>query len=281
MTKTDAHVHFFSHRFFELLNGGAAIPGFTMPPADPAELAAQWIAELDRHAVARAALIASHPADLDSVFAARTAFPERFWASGMVNPLVEGAVEPARRLDLICLFPALHQFSLADPRVEELIATARRPVFVHCGKLSVGVRAKLGLPSEFNSPEAHPDRVRPLAERYPELPFILPHFGAGLFTEALALARACPNVCFDTSSTNSWIAEAGLTLEQVLAQSFETLGPERLLFGTDSSFFPRGWHHAIFDRQQAALAALGASAADTAAFFGGNLVRILGENNRP
>jgi hypothetical protein len=33
----------------------------------------------------------------------------------------------------------------------------------------------------------------------------------------------------------------------------KTDGPERLLFGTDSSFFPRGWHRAIYETQVNAL----------------------------
>ena len=279
MIRTDAHIHFFSHRFFSLL-GADSVPGFTMPPADPAELAAHWIAELDRHQVPRAAIIASHPADLDSVFAARDAFPDRFVAAGMINPAASN-LDSASRLDLLCLFPALHNFSLSDPRTLELLAAARRPVFIHCGRLSIGVRAKLGLPAEFNSPEAHPDRVRPLAERFPDLPFLLPHFGAGLFDEALALAAACPNVHFDTSSTNSWIAAAGLTLAHVFARSLDVLGPTRLLFGTDSSFFPRGWHRAVFDQQLAALEQAQVSLADQQLIFHGNFARIFAEKNRP
>lgn len=276
---TDAHVHFFSRRFFALL-GASEIEGWRMPPEDPVALAAEWVAEFDRHGVSRAVLIASHPGDLASVFAARAAYPERLWAAGMVNPAIEGIAEKAAELDLICLFPAMHQFSLEDARVRELIAAARRPVFVHCGKLSVGVRAKLGLPAVFDSPEAHPDRVRALADRFPETVFILPHFGSGLFEEALAVARDCPRVHFDTSSTNSWIASAGLSLARVFERSLEVVGPQRLLFGTDSSFFPRGWHRAVYEQQVAALEELGCPAEDQALILGGNLTRIFNENNR-
>jgi predicted TIM-barrel fold metal-dependent hydrolase len=53
-------------------------------------------------------------------------------------------------------------------------------------------------------------------------------------------------------------------------------GPERLLFGTDSSFFPRGWHRAIYNQQRAALADIGASAAQQAEIFGGNFERLFG-----
>ena len=59
----DAHTHFFSHRFFETLikqsprlsaesnaiGRAAGMTGWMMPPPDPAELAAIWTAEFDRH----------------------------------------------------------------------------------------------------------------------------------------------------------------------------------------------------------------------------------------
>jgi predicted TIM-barrel fold metal-dependent hydrolase len=44
-----------------------------------------------------------------------------------------------------------------------------------------------------------------------------------------------------------------LTLADVFRQALAVAGPERLLFGTDSSFFPRGWNRAVYDAQAAAL----------------------------
>jgi hypothetical protein len=47
------------------------------------------------------------------------------------------------------------------------------------------------------------------------------------------------------------------------------------LFGTDSSFFPRGWHHQIFEDQAKAVYELNASLTDARSIFGENLLRIL------
>ena len=44
----------------------------------------------------------------------------------------------------------------------------------------------------------------------------------------------------------------GLTLDAVFRQALAVAGPDRLLFGTDSSFFPRGWQQPIHDAQVAA-----------------------------
>jgi len=67
----DAHVHFFSHTFFASLAAQKGIPldevssllGWQIPAADPAGLADQWIKELDRYGVQRAAIIARNAGD--------------------------------------------------------------------------------------------------------------------------------------------------------------------------------------------------------------------------
>ena len=74
------------------------------------------------------------------------------------------------------------------------------------------------------------------------------------------LADLCPNVLFDTSSSNGWIKYLpGLTLEAVFKQALAVLGPDRLLFGSDSSFFPRGWVRDVHAQQSSALDTLGVS----------------------
>jgi len=280
----DAHVHFFSHRFFELLakqKDGLSLEqmgttlGWDMPPADPQELARRWAAELDRCQVAGAALIASLPGDEASVEAAVASIPHRFHGYFMVNPLAT----PAPRVGVPCLFPAMHRYSLHDPAVirllDELAVTVNPVVFVHCGVLSVGIRDKLGLPSPFDMRFSNPVDVHHLAKRYPKIRFILPHFGAGYLREALMLCDLCPNVYLDTSSSNKWMRFEGLTLETVFGRALDVAGPARLLFGTDSSFFPRGWHKPVFDAQVDALSRIGISQLDAHSIFGGNLRRLL------
>ena len=67
-----------------------------------------------------------------------------------------------------------------------------------------------------------------------------------------------PNVYLDTSSTNRWMAyHPSLTLRDVFRQALDVAGPDRLLFGSDSSFFPRGWNRQIYDAQATALAPRG------------------------
>jgi len=281
---SDAHVHFFSRRFFESLATQAAQAshaiasalGWELPPADPVELGSRWAGELDAHGLECAALIASLPGDESSVTAAAAKRPDRFFAYAMVDPLAENPPSLAG-LHALCFFPAMHRYFMHDPRVEVLLEKAAGQgslVFVHCGVLTVGVRKKLGLPSLFDMRYSNPIDLHATALRHPNVNFVVPHFGAGYFREALMLSDLCPNVYLDTSSSNHWMQYEGLDLKTVFRRALDIAGPSRLLFGTDSSFFPRGWNAGVFEQQTRALADLGISSADARLVLGGNLRRL-------
>lgn len=297
----DAHCHFFSSRFIELLtqsltdlpaSGRAAAVAARLgwnDPGPPEQLADRWVEELDRHSVSRAALIASIPGDEASVAAAVARHPARFVGFFMFNP---AAPDAAQRLDrafgelnlrCACLFPAMHRYRLEDDVVSPVFEAAARhgaAVFVHCGVLTVGVRGRLGLPSPFDWRLGDPLAVALRASAFPSVPVLIPHFGAGFLREALMAASQCRNVYLDTSSSNGWMKYyPGLALDAVFRQALAAAGPEQLLFGTDSSFFPRGWQKGILDQQQVALDATGLSPAERALIMGDNFDRLfpLGE----
>jgi len=281
----DAHCHFFSTPFFAPLGGETALARLGWDAPGTAEaLADRWVAELDRHQVSRAALIASMPGDAASVATAVSRHRERFVGFFMVDPTQPDAAAKAAEaiaggLRAICLFPAMHRYSIQDDRAMRLFDVAAAApgtaVFVHCGVLSVGVRKKLGLSSPFDIRFGNPLDLHAVALRHSQVPIIIPHFGAGLFREALMVADLCPNILLDTSSSNGWIKyQAGLTLSAVFRQALAVAGPERLLFGTDSSFFPRGWVGDVYEQQSSALDDIGASSAVRARIFGENFDRI-------
>ena len=255
-------------------------------PSSPEELAQAWKTELDEYSVAKAALIASIPGDEHSVAAAVHLYPDRFWGYFMADPTASDCVARVERylakgLRGVCLFPAMHRYPVSDPRVRPILeAVAKTPgaiVFVHCGVLTVGVRNKLGLPSRFDMRYSNPIDLQAVAAEFPRVNFVIPHFGAGYFREALMLCDLCPNVYLDTSSSNSWIKfQSGpLDLDGVFRTALQVAGPSRLLFGTDSSFFPRGWHADIFHGQVHNLAQLEISPEHAALILGGNLERLL------
>jgi len=286
----DAHCHFFSSRFLELLApdaGGAEALAARLewePPGTATDLGDRWAVELDRHEVSRAALIASIPGDAVSVAEAVAHHPHRFVGFFMHNPAAasaDAALERAlKELHMrgVCLFPAMHGYRLDDEAVERVFkaaATHGAAVFVHCGVLTVGVRQKLGLPSRFDLRLGDPLALARMAVGFPQVPVIVPHFGAGFFRESLIAADQCPTIHFDTSSSNSWIRfHSGLTLESVFGSTIAVVGPSRLLFGTDSSFFPRGWQKGIYEQHLRAMTAAGISADDRTLILGANFDRL-------
>lgn len=292
----DIHCHFFSSRFLELLTkdvaslpkeGRAAVVSAQLGWDDPGSadaLADRWVAELDRHGVSRAALIASIPGDEESVAAAVRRHPSRLVGFFMFNPVPADASERLSRalgdmgLKGVCLFPAMHRYRLDDDRVGHVFESAAKHkavVFAHCGALTVGVRKKLGLRSPFDWRLGDPLALATTANAFPSVPVIVPHFGAGFFREALMAADQCPSIHLDTSSSNGWIRyHPGLSLDAVFSQALAVAGPDRLLFGTDSSFFPRGWQKPVYEAQVAALAAARAPADVRSKVLGGNFDRL-------
>ncbi|HXJ38460.1 MAG TPA: amidohydrolase family protein, partial [Bryobacteraceae bacterium] len=288
----DAHVHFFSPAFFKSLAEQkndefvANLLGWE-EPTSPEALAYRWAGELDRHNIARAMLIASVPNDTHSVGAAIRKYPERFSAVYMTNPLLPSpdirlqAAFEEDEVSGIFLFPAMHHYSMHDPKVRTLIQVAGSHagaiVYVHCGVLSLGFRKKLGLPSAFDMRYSNPIDLHEVAASFPRVNFVIPHFGAGYLREALMVADLCPNVYLDTSSSNSWTKylPEGVDLEGAFRRALDVIGPKRLLFGSDSSFFPRGWVKGVFDAQTAALSKIGISAEAAGDIFGGNMRRLI------
>jgi uncharacterized protein len=291
---SDAHIHFFSHRFFATLaeqkkapvDSLAPLLGWQLPAEDPKTLADTWVQELDRHGVSKAALIASVPGDQESVIAAVRAFPQRFYGYMMVNPVAPSPAADVERavasghIHGLCFFPAMHRYSIQDDRATALLdllaGHPRAIAFVHCGVLSVGVRKKLSLPSPFDMRFSNPIDVHAVALRYPQVRFVIPHFGAGYLREALMLCDLCPNVYLDTSSSNSWMRydESHLDLRAVFRRALDVAGPKRLFFGTDSSYFPRGWNRDIFEAQTKALYEIGITEETARLIFHENLMQL-------
>jgi predicted TIM-barrel fold metal-dependent hydrolase len=289
----DAHLHFFSPAFFKSLaeqknnEPVAGLLGWDEPTSSEA-LATRWAEELDRNQIQRAMLIASIPNDTESVGAAIETLPDRFSAVYMANPLLpsadirfQGACRE-NQVSGVFLFPAMHHYSLQDDRVcalLQVIAGHTNPVvYVHCGVLSVGFRKKLGLASHFDMRYSNPVDLHSLAMRFTRVSFVIPHFGAGFFREALMVADQCPNVYLDTSSSNTWLRyqTGNMDLSAAFRQALAVLGPGRLLFGSDSSWFPRGYVRKIFDNQVEILRQLNVDAVAAQDILGGNLRRILG-----
>ncbi|MCC7015129.1 MAG: amidohydrolase [Planctomycetes bacterium] len=298
MGLVDFHLHLFSRAYFEALAAQSTQPGgiderlarvaerarIELPSQDLGAHVARWIAEFDRHGVEHAAVFASAPEEANAVADAAVLAKGRITPFALVNPRSEGAATRVRALLAnkgfrgVLLFPALHHYDISAPECRELLAVLeeqRAIAYVHCGILIVKVRDLLELPRATDLRFASPLNLIPAANAFPNVRFVVPHFGAGYFRETLIAGAQCPNVFVDTSSTNSWIATqpVKLTLRDVFERTLSVFGPERILFGTDSNTFPSGWRAERLIEQRAIVELLAAPAAE--AIFCSNARRLL------
>jgi uncharacterized protein len=299
----DAHAHFFSHQFFQTfarlaqhnlptetpLTAVAERLGVEIPPDDPTHLAHRWVNEMEKYGIDQLVMFTSVPGDHLSVATAVRTFPERIIGYLMLDPTQPNAPELLREgvqrygLKGVTLFPAMHHFHAYDERIYPLYQTAtdlKIPVFVHFGVLKVSIRDKLGLPNIFDLRYADPIDLHKAAIDFPSLNFIIPHFGCGYFREALMLGAQAPNVYVDTSSSNTWLTymPSPLDLKTVFEKTLQVFGPQRLLFGTDSNVFPRGWRQDILRQQMEVLRELQTTPEAAGQILGGNIARLLGHS---
>ena len=89
----------------------------------------------------------------------------------------------------------------------EICSKHRAPVLFHTG----------------TPPYSQPFQVMEQARRFPDVPFIIGHFGKIMFLDAVRSAELCPNVYLETSGAQ--VADITFALERI--------GSDRILFGTD------------------------------------------------
>ncbi len=295
----DFHSHFFSRVFFETLAAGSPLPGsvdvrlervakrtgLELPARELQAHLKRWLGQLTTYGVSHLVSFASVPEEADTVLTAAQQAKGLLTPFAVVNPRAPEAAARARQLlergfKGLLFFPAMHRYALGGPEAAEVLAVVDEHagvVVVHCGVLQVKLRDLLDLPRAFDVALANPLALIPVADAFPAVRFVIPHFGAGFLRETLMAGAMCSNVMVDTSSSNGWMAvqPQRTSLVDVFERTLAVFGAKRVLFGTDSSTFPRGWRHDLYMAQREALGAIGAGADDRALIFGENAARVL------
>jgi uncharacterized protein len=207
--------------------------------------------------------------------------PDVFVGFAHHDPFIEGAPEElVRAVEILglkgykILAPVVER-RLDDPVLDPLWKTAEKyklPVLIHFGIQGGG--GGIG-----NAVNMNPLVIHDVAKGFPDISFIIPHFGCGYTRELLQLAWACPNVYVDTTGTNDWIRwmPYPITIPNLFRMFVETVGPERIIFGTDSNSFPRGFAYANFVVQWQACMDIGLKSTELQSIFHDNAARLINQ----
>ena len=188
--------------------------------------------------------------------------------------LLEDAIVNKGLRGMKILGPQLNR-PLDSKELWPLWETAERhniPILFHFGIMG----AAGGISHHIN---ISPAIIHDVAKAFPRVKFIVPHFGCGQLEDTFMLCWVCPNVCIDTSGSNQWTRwmPYKITVKDLLSRYYETIGPERIIFGTDGSWFPRGFVMKYFDAQIRDCFELGFKDEDVNLIFSGNIERIWSE----
>lgn len=246
----DAHVHLFSVGLFEeyIEKDPTANARFreavkqrrfgrrndVLPELSPSEMACWYAERLERAGVAKALVVSVIPDSqwTRDFLAAAKGHVQALCYIDPRDPNAPGLLEREMAAGFrgVKLLPVNRCYRLSDP--------ACRPFFEKAAELEANLIVHYGVSVDPGADlrYADPLDLSPVARDFPEVTFVIAHFGAGWFEEVLKLAYARENVCVDSSGTNNWrdFMPYELTLEDIFRRSIGALGARRVLFGTDS-----------------------------------------------
>jgi predicted TIM-barrel fold metal-dependent hydrolase len=158
---------------------------------------------------------------------------------------------------------------------------AAYPVWEMCAELDIPVLIHFGIQGAGGGIAWHeninPLKLHNVAKDFPDVNFVIPHFGCAWIRETLQLCWARRNVSIDTSGSNQWVrwVDGDWTVKKLFRKYMETIGPERIIFGSDSSYFPRGFAVRYLQDQIRDCRELGLAENHIQLIFAGNAARLL------
>lgn len=265
----DAHAHFMTRstvqsivensqsisKIRERVSSHTDMKEFQMPGKDW-DIGEAWIKELNKYGITAIGMMVGEES-WEEFNQVRKRYPGRFMGNANINPAKDNAIELVKRagrdnFQAIKLYPTSWDFHAYDEIVYPIYEEALKQgllVMLHFG-ITIGSTANLryGNPLDIQKP----------AHDFPDLNFMIAHFGAGFFREVLLLMYQTENVFMDTSGSNSWMKYLpyDLSLTKIFEKALKAGGPNRIVFGTDSSFFPRGFRINILEDQYAAVSSI-------------------------
>ena len=259
----DAHAHYFNVNTMQnWLKRGRTMETFANRtktrtdmtsielPDENWDTAQKWVEELDKYGIERMGVMVG-PEAYDEFKETMKRFPDRFIGYANIYPAEPDAADKVKQAARdgfkgIKLYPSswkdLKVYDEPCYPVYDACKNNDMLVFLHFG-ITIGGQADLrnGNPIDIQVP----------SRDYPELNFVIAHFGAGWFREVLLMQYQTDNVYMDSSGSNSWMKYLpyDLDLKMILRKAIQAGGSYKILFGTDSTFFPRGWRFNVLEAQ--------------------------------
>ena len=221
--------------------------GFAPPESETRsdeEQAARWVADLDMKGVERVNFVTG--GGNDNLAKIVSLYPDKF--SGFAHHSISSEDAPVELERAISNLGLKGYKVIASSQMKPIGDKSFYPVWEMAEKLGVPVIIHFGVLGGGGGPALDLRNMNPLglwevAKMFPRIPFVVPHFGAGYLRELLQLCWSCPNVHIDTSGSNRWMRwmPFEIDLRGLFRKAIETVGADRLIFGSDSSYFPRGF----------------------------------------
>jgi predicted TIM-barrel fold metal-dependent hydrolase len=241
----DVHLHAMHPENFSVpasANFGAVRKTFGTNERDPEALLRRTIAEMDKNHVSKG--IISGDDDVVAKWVER--YPNRFLPS--YNHWCDGKPETVAKLESELKagkWKAIGELGLPygghplnDPACFPLFELAQRydiPVFFHTGL--GGPNPQEGFAPKFRISLSDPVLLEDVAVRFPKLKIVIAHMGWPFYDHALYMLFAYENVYLDTAIVN-WILGKQL-FNRTLEEAVDTVGSDRILFGTDQMVWPQ------------------------------------------
>ena len=246
-------------------------------PRSSEEQAKRWVAELDTYGIERIGFVTGR--DNDELARVVAMYPDRFVGFAHHDITRPDAADELERAVTTLKLKGLKQ--LAPAMSKPINDPSLYPVWEVCERLGIPALIHFGMLGAAGGVSYHPNIspaiLEPVARDFPTVDFIIPHFGIQHVTDLLFLCWSCPNVHVDSSGSNQWVRwmPYKLTLDDLFQRFYETIGPERILFGSDSSWFPRGFAERYLLDQVRICRFMNMKHEDLQLIFGGNAARLL------
>ena len=241
----DVHLHAMHPEEFNtpaLANFGAHRKTYGTNERNPEALLHRTLAEMDKNHISKGVI--SGDDDVIATWVER--YPNRFLAA--YNHWCDGKAETVAKFESewkAGKWKTIGELGLPygghplnDPACFPLFELAQRydiPVFFHTG--IGGPNPQQGFAPKFRIALSDPLLLEDVAIRFPELKIVIMHMGWPFYDHALYMLWTYENVYLDTAVVD-WILGKEL-FNRMLREAVETVGSDRILFGSDQMVWPQ------------------------------------------